>query len=200
MFSQIDRRIVSRMEYLEEIDLKDRNDGTQRLQRLRQIPPETGKFLAILAANCPRDGEFIEIGTSAGYSTLWLSLAAREMGIKVKTFEILPEKIKLAKETFRVSDVENYIDLIEGDFLSHINSLKRISFCFLDAEKEVYLDCFKAIAPRLVSNGLLVADNAINHFETIKPMIDLAMKDSRFDCLTVPIGKGEFICRRNNIA
>ena len=199
MFTQIDKRIVSRMEYLQDIDKRDRNDGTQRLQRLRQIPPETGKFIALLAANCPENGEFIEIGTSAGYSTLWLSLAAREMGIKIKTFEILPEKIKLAKETFKVSGVENYIDLIEGDFLSYIERLKNISFCFLDAEKEIYLDCFKAIAPRLVPNGLLVADNAINHYETIKPMIDLAMEDDRFDCLIVPIGKGEFVCRKNNI-
>lgn len=187
------------MEYLEEIDKKDRNDGTQRLQRLRQIPPETGKFIAILAANCPVDGEFIEIGASAGYSTLWLSLTAKELGIKIKTFEVLPEKIKLAKETFKVTGVENYVDLIECDFLTYVNKLKKIAFCFLDAEKEIYLDCFIAIATRLIPNGLLVADNAINHYETIKPMIDIAMGDYRFDCLTVPIGKGEFICRRNNI-
>lgn len=199
MFAQIDKRIVSRMKYLEEIDKMDRNDGTQRLQRLRQIPPETGKFISILAANCPVDGEFIEIGTSAGYSTLWLSLTAKELGVKIKTFEVLPEKIKLAKDTFKVTGVENYVDLIEGDFLTYIDQINKISFCFLDAEKEIYLDCFKAIAARLIPNGLLIADNAINHYETIKPMIDLAMGDYRFDCLTVPIGKGEFICRRNNI-
>lgn len=187
------------MEYLLEIDKRDRNDGTPRLQRLRQIPPETGKFIALLAANCPVDGEFIEIGTSAGYSTLWLSLTAKELGIKIKTFEILPEKNKLARETFKIAGVEDYINLIESDFLSYIDRIGRISFCFLDAEKEVYLNCFKAIAPKLIAGGLIIADNSINHYETVKPMIDLAESDARFDCLTVPIGKGEFLCRRNKI-
>ena len=69
MFHNIPEKIRKCMEYLEEIDSKDRNDGTSRLRRLRQIPPETGKFLSILAASAPK-GKFIEIGTSAGYSTL----------------------------------------------------------------------------------------------------------------------------------
>ena len=196
MFAQIERSIISRMEYLEAIDKKDRDDGTAQARRLRQIPPETGKFIATLAAKCSRDGEFIEIGTSAGYSTLWLSLAAKEIGVKIKTFEILPEKVKLAKETFRMTGSEKYVELIEGDFLSHCDTIKKISFCFLDAEKEVYLECFKAVAPKLMENGLLVADNAISHRDGVKPMMDAATADKRFDCLTVPIGTGEFICRR----
>ncbi len=185
------------MEFLEEIDARDRQDGSPKLQRLRQVPPETGKFIAILAASCPAEGDFIEIGTSAGYSTLWLSLAAREKGIKIKTFEILQEKINLAKETFMLSGVGKYVDLVEGDFLSRALDIEKISFCFLDAEKELYKDCFQFIAPRLVTNGLLAADNAISHFEFIEPMMAIAEQDPRFDCMTVPVGKGVFICRRN---
>ncbi len=185
------------MDYLQKIDLQDRIDGTERMKRLRQIPPETGKFISLLAANCPPDGEFIEIGTSAGYSTLWLSLVAKELGIKIKTFEILPEKIKLAKETFAETGVEKYVELIEADFLTSVKTIGNVSFCFLDAEKEIYLDCFRSVASLVVPNGILIADNAINHYNSIKTMIDLALADIRFDCLTVPIGKGEFICRRN---
>jgi caffeoyl-CoA O-methyltransferase len=53
------------MRYLEEIDSQDRLDGTSRLKRLRQVPPETGRFIAVLAASAP-PGACIEIGTSAG--------------------------------------------------------------------------------------------------------------------------------------
>jgi predicted O-methyltransferase YrrM len=53
------------METLEKIDARDRQDGTPRLQRLRQITPETGRFLGLLAAGAPA-GELLEIGTSAG--------------------------------------------------------------------------------------------------------------------------------------
>ncbi len=73
--------IKERMRVLEEIDKMDRINGTGRLKRLRQIPPETGEFLALLASGCP-NGSFIEIGTSAGYSTMWISLAAKEKHIK----------------------------------------------------------------------------------------------------------------------
>ncbi len=45
---------------------------------------------------------------------------------------------------------------------------------------------------------MIVADNAINHYETIEPMIDKVMKNTKFDSLIVPIGKRELICRRIN--
>lgn len=48
------------MRYLEELDKVDRKDGTTKLQRLRQIPKESGKFISLMAMNAP-DGEFIEI-------------------------------------------------------------------------------------------------------------------------------------------
>jgi hypothetical protein len=96
MFSEITPRMLERMAFLEDLDKKDRDDGTPRMQRLRQIPPETGKFIALLASNCP-PGQLVEIGTSAGYSTMWLSLAAKERNIKVKTFELLEEKIRTSR-------------------------------------------------------------------------------------------------------
>lgn len=195
MFSEITKSMKERMLFLEDIDRKDRNDGTEKLKRLRQIPPETGKFLALLASNCP-EGEYVEIGTSAGYSTLWLTLALKPRNIKLKTFEILPEKVALARETFKLAGVEDSVHLTAGDFLEKCNDLKQIAFCFLDCEKHLYEKCFNAIADKLVKGGLLVADNAINHYEFLKSMITKAEADPRFDCLIVPIGKGEFLCRR----
>jgi len=195
MLHHIPEIVKKRMAYLEKIDAEDRVNETPRLQRLRQIPPETGKFLSILAASAPK-GEFIEIGTSAGYSTMWIALACVERGNKIKTFEILKEKIKLAKETFRQSKMEKYVDLMEGDARDYLKELKNISFCFLDAEKEVYDDCYDIIVPNMVKGGLLVADNAINFYDVLKPMIDKALSDERVDALIVPIGKGELVCRK----
>ena len=195
MLLKIPELVKKRMKYLEELDANDRGDGTPRLQRLRQIPPETGRFLSIIAASAPK-GDFIEIGTSAGYSTMWIVLACIEKGTKIKTFEILGEKIKLAKETFQQTKIENYVDLIEGDARDYLKEEKNISFCFLDAEKEVYSDCYDLIIPNMVRGGLLVADNAINHYKTLKPMIDKALSDDRVDSLVVPIGKGELLCRK----
>ena len=195
MLHNIPELVKKRMAYLEKIDAEDRGDETPRMQRLRQIPPETGKFLSIIAAGAP-NGEFIEIGTSGGYSTMWIALACIERGIKIKTFEILEEKIKLAKETFRESKMAKYVELVEGDARDYLDKEKNISFCFLDAEKEVYDDCYDLIVPSMVKGGILVADNAINHYEVLKPMIDKALSDERVDALIVPIGKGELLCRK----
>jgi caffeoyl-CoA O-methyltransferase len=195
MFHNIPQSILDRMHHLEEIDTQDRQDGTPRLQRLRQIPPETGKFLALLAADAPQ-GAWIEIGTSAGYSALWLALACREVGRTLTTFEVLEEKVALARETFRRGQVENVVTLIAGDAREHLADCQDVAFCFLDAEKEIYADCYELVVPRLVAGGLLVADNAINHQETLQPMLDRALSDERVDALIAPIGKGELICRK----
>jgi len=195
MFHNIPEAIKMRMEYLEELDKQDRLDGTPRMNRLRQIPPEIGKFISILAASAPK-GEFLEIGTSAGYSTLWIALACQFNRNKLTTFEILKEKADLARETFRITNLEHIIELIEGDARDYLQDYKSISFCFLDAEKEVYEDCYDLVIPNMVKGGILVADNAINHYETLKPMLDKALADKRLDALIVPIGKGELICRK----
>ena len=74
--------------------------------------------------------------------------------------------------------------------------LDNISFCFLDAEKELYADCYELVVPNLVPGGILVADNAISHAETLQPMLDRALSDERVDALIVPIGMGELVCRK----
>jgi len=195
MFHNIPDLIKIRMEYLEELDTQDRIDGTPRMERLRQIPHETGKFVSILAATAPK-GEFLEIGTSGGYSALWIALACQLNGNKLITFEILEEKVELARETFELTKLQDVIELIEGDARDYIHKYKNISFCFLDAEKEVYKDCYDLIIPNMIKGGILVADNAINHYETLKPMLDKALADERVDALIVPIGKGELVCRK----
>jgi caffeoyl-CoA O-methyltransferase len=196
MFAEMSSGMKERMQVLEQIDARDRTDGTERSRRLKQITPESGKFLALLAASCPDGGDFIEIGTSAGYSALWISLALQQRRKKLKTFEILPDKITLAKETFHVAGISDRIELIEGDFLEKGNTLGKIAFCFLDCEKDLYEKCFEIVSSKLVSGGLLVADNAITHRDDLKPMLEKVESDGRFDCLTVPIGHGELVCRR----
>jgi predicted O-methyltransferase YrrM len=195
MFHNIPKPILDRMQYLERIDARDRQDGTPRLARLRQIPPETGRFIALLAAGAP-EGEYVEIGTSAGYSALWIALACRSLGRSVTTYEVLPEKAKLAEETFRLAGVTDVVRLIHGDARQYLGKTDDIAFCFLDAEKEIYADCYELVIPKLKKGGLFVADNAINHRETLAPMLDRALNDDRVDAMIVPIGKGELVCRK----
>ncbi len=155
-----------------------------------------GVIPALLAASAPK-GQFLEIGTSAGYSTLWLALACRHTGQNITTFELLEEKAKLARETFDLASVNDVITFIHGDALKHLSDYKDIAFCFLDAEKELYSECYDIVIPNMAPGGILIADNAINHEKTLRPMLNKALADKRVDSLIVPIGKGELVCRKS---
>ncbi|UCE24191.1 MAG: O-methyltransferase [Candidatus Zixiibacteriota bacterium] len=195
MFQKIPERITEQMRRLEAIDTRDRLDGTSRDERLRQIPPETGRLLSILAASAP-EGRIIEIGTSAGYSALYLALACRAVEKRLTTFEVLETKARMAEETFRLAGVDDVVEVIVGDARKHLEGITDIAFCFLDAEKDVYSDCYDLVVPKMVSGGLLVADNVISHASELQPVVDKAVADPRVDAVVVPIGKGELICRR----
>lgn len=195
MFHDIPESIDQTMKELERRDAIDRLDGTAMLDRLRQVSPETGRFLGLLAASAPK-GAWIEIGTSAGYSTLWLALACRESGQTLTPFEILATKSAMAAQTIAAAGVGDVVTLVEGDFLAHADTLEDIGFCFLDAEIEIYGSCYEAIVPRLVPGALLVAVNAISRQSDLQPMIDPALSDTRVDALVVPIGTGELVCRK----
>ncbi|MFH1700149.1 MAG: class I SAM-dependent methyltransferase [Candidatus Zixiibacteriota bacterium] len=195
LLNNIPRPILNRMRYLEEIDTRDRSDGTERMDRLRQIPPESGKFIALMAVSAP-PGDILEIGTSAGYSTLWLALAARERKCKILTFETLKKKVTLAEQTFTDAAVTDVVSLIAEDALNQIEKYPGTAFCFLDAEKEVYAACYKEVIPVLASGGLLIADNVISHKKDLQPWVDSVLQDTRVDAIVVPIGKGLLLCRK----
>jgi predicted O-methyltransferase YrrM len=195
MFHDIPKPVLDQMKALEEIDALDRQDGTPNIKRLRQIPPETGKFLAVLAAGVP-DGAWLEIGTSAGYSALWITLATKLRGTKLVTFELLPEKADLAKKTFKKAKVEGLVELVHGDARGHVGGYAEVAFCFLDAEKEMYQEFYDLVVPNLLPGGMLAADNVVSHRDTLEDVIIRAEVDDRVDSVVVPIGRGVLVCRK----
>ena len=193
LFSDIPKPILDRMQVLEERDRRDRKDDTPNLKRLRQVPPETGMLLALLAASAPK-GPVLEIGTSAGYSALWLSLAAKQRGDKLVTFELLPEKAELARETFDKTQTWDQVDLIHGDARGHLEDYEEIAFCFLDCEKEMYGELYPGIVSRLIPGGILVSDNVISHKKDLAAFVEKARKDKSVDSAVLPVGLGLLIC------
>jgi caffeoyl-CoA O-methyltransferase len=195
MFHDMPPGMLARMRELEAIDARDRDDGTEHARRLRQVPPETGRFLALLAAAAP-PGAWIEIGTSAAYSTMWLALAARARGATLTTYELLAEKVALARETIRRAGIGDVVTLVQGDARAYLAEYTDIAFRFLDAEKNVYAACYDLCLPRLVSGGLLVLDNAISQADELGPLLARTQADERVDAALVPIGTGDLVCRR----
>ena len=195
MFHHIPEAIQKRMSELEAIAARDRSDGTPVDHILRQIPPETGRFIALMAASAP-DGNWLEVGTSAGYSALWLSLACAQKGKTLTTIEILDYKANLARQSFRQTGTEDLIHFVQADALDVLDQYAELAFCFLDCSNVIYESCYEKLIPNLVSGGILVADNAISHADILAPVLERALSDQRIDAMIVPIGKGELLCRK----
>lgn len=195
MFHSIPIAIQKRMQELEAIAARDRHDGTPADHILRQIPPETGRFIALMASSSPA-GNWLEVGTSAGYSALWLYLACQLKNQTLTTIEILDYKANLARQSFAQTETADRIQFVHADALQVLDQYPNLSFCFLDCSNVIYEACYEKIIPNLVSGGILIADNAISHADILQPVLDRALSDPRIDAMIVPIGKGELLCRK----
>ena len=195
MFHNIDDKMRKRLAFMEVVDARDRVDGTPVAERLRQIPPETGKFLALMAA-CVPHGAFLEVGTSGGYSSLWLALACRQRGVQLISFEQSAYKVKLSEDTFRLAGVKDVVRLVHVDATQRLSQYREVAFCFVDIEKEHYQGCYDQVVPNLVPGGIFCADNAISHGEELAEFLETVSADERVDSLVVPIGKGVLVCRK----
>jgi predicted O-methyltransferase YrrM len=177
-------------------DAADRIDGTPRARRLRAISPEVGPFLLTLAlSNGSRT--IVEIGTSAGYSTLWLAVAAQQTDGRVITFEIDPAKVELARATFADAEVEDRVEMRAIDGAVGLAAMTATAdLVFLDAEKEDYLRLLEPAIEALRPGGLLIADNLKSHEADLADFRDAALADPRLGGLVVPIGRGELVAVR----
>jgi len=144
VFHHIPSEVLARMRELERMASAEKRQNTPHLERLRQIPSATGRFLALVAATAP-EGAFIEIGTSGGYSALWISLACRALGRGLTTFEVAEAKVTLATETFRKAGLDDIVSIVSGDAREHLGGQSDVAFCFLDTEKNLYEECYEAV-------------------------------------------------------
>ena len=195
MFSSMPQDVAATLAQLKELEAWRKAQGMERRLLLRQIPPETGRLLAILLASAPA-GLAVEVGTGAGYSGLWLALACRETKRRLRTFELDPDKAELARQSFADAAVLDVVDFIEGDALAGLEALSSLSFCFIDAERGLARAAYELALARLPKGGLICVDNAVSHALEFLDFLDDTVKDQRVDALIVPIGSGLLVSRK----
>jgi len=184
-------KIEDLLRELEKKDEEERKLGIPSEDRMRNIPPETGRFLNMLV-KASKARRVLEIGTSNAYSTIWLGLAAKEMGGKVITLEKDERKIMMARENLKRAELLAVVQIIEGDALKTIKKLRGpFDFVFIDAEKEDYLKYFDLVYPKTSRGGLIVADNAGSHAEELADYLERVRNHPGLESVHVPIGRGE---------
>ena len=169
-----------------------------RPQRMLNITRDTGEFLSVIVktTNAQR---VLEIGTSNGYSTLWLADAVKSVGGRVTTVELSEYKHGLASQNFKRSGLATAITQIHGDAGTALANSPDESFdlIFLDSERPEYPGWWSDLKRVIRKGGLLVVDNAISHKEQMEPFVSLVEADTEFSTCLVPVGKGEYLATRS---
>ncbi|MFQ5505296.1 MAG: O-methyltransferase [Planctomycetota bacterium] len=123
------------------------------------VPIEDGRLLRILCRTS-RAKNVVEIGTSNGYSAIWICLGLRSTGGKLTTFEIDPERAKRAEANFERAGVEDLAAIVLGDAHETVKNLADpIDILFLDADKAGYIDYLEKLLPLVRPGGLVLAHN-----------------------------------------
>lgn len=167
---------------------------TARAERMLNITRDTGEFLSVLARGMAAQ-RILEIGTSNGYSTLWLAEAAKATGGKVTTVEASQFKIDLAAANFARAGLEPIIDLVHDDAGRFLERSQQGAFdlVFLDSERSQYPGWWPRLDAALRPGGLLVVDNATSHAAELAPFVALVGADARYTSCLVPVGNGEYL-------
>jgi len=162
-----------------------------RLHRYRNIEPESGRFLSMLI-RAQQSKSILEIGTSTGYSTLWLAEAARQTQAMITTLEVDAERVAQAKQYATEIDLADLINFKVIDAQVYLEAEKEIfDFILLDAERDAYVSYWPHLSRLLkAKGGLLVVDNVISHAAEVEEFIALIQQDPRFIMSIVPIGAG----------
>lgn len=135
------------------------DEMNRRSRGMMSVPRDDGRFLRMLVETLGARN-VVEVGTSQGYSAIWIALALQTTGGRLTTFEIDAGRAQLARENFQRAGVEGLVKLVEGDAHVEVPKLtESIDLLFLDADKEGYLDYLEKLLPLVRPGGLVVAHN-----------------------------------------
>lgn len=162
------------------------------------ISRDNARFLCLLLKSIGAR-RVLEVGTSNGYSTLWLARALEEIGEdgKVIAIEHDPERAALAAANYRRAGLEGRIRLLVGDARQLIAEQSGpFDFVFLDAEKSEYADYLRAVLPLVRPGGLIVGDDTISLRAEMGDYVDLAFSSPELESVDVPIDDGVILSRK----
>ena len=163
------------------------------------IPRKTGvlinMFIKMMNAQ-----NVLEVGTSNGYSGLWIAKALKETGGKLTTIEYYDKRQSIAIENFRKCGVNDIVRCLQGsacDVIRELDESERFDFVFIDANKREYVEYFKLVKPHLTPKAMIVADNIISHSEKVQTFVDAIDADDEFQYEIVEVPGGILTAYRN---
>lgn len=175
-----------------------RHDANQpdRTKRHRNLDPETAHFIA-MQIHLMKAKRVIEVGTSNGYSTIWLADAVGAMGGRLITIDM--ESQDAAKANVEEAGLAGAVEFVcadAGDYLASLDNAS-VDVLFLDAERTQYADWWQHPHRILRAGGLMLVDNAHHPApDELTAFVDLIAAEPGLDHLTLQIGSGLILARK----
>lgn len=180
-------------------DQKPDDQAQERLAWMREhqtgmwnISPREGLYLydLVIKHHLKRG---LEIGTSNGYSSIWIASGMRSTGGHLLTLEINEARAELARENFQAAGVEPYVALERVDALEGIPKLQGpFDFVFIDAEKSDYVRYLRMVLPLVPTGGVIVAHNVKDMAEQLREFIRMVKTDPALNTSFADPGPGGF--------
>jgi len=192
----MEQKLQNLLDELERAGAANDTLETDRSRKMLNLESDTARLIAILAratsATC-----VLEIGTSNGYSTIWLAWAVAPAGGRVISIEKSPQKHAMARENLVRAGFENYVELRLGDASAIARELPGpFDLVFFDADRVTAPDQLRILVPKLTPRALLLADNVLSHPSEIAGYLNAVMALTDFEHVIVPVGKGLSIASR----
>lgn len=143
----------------------------------------------------------LEIGTSNGYSGIWIAKALKETGGKLTTIEYWDKRSLLAIENFKKAGVNDIITTLTGDAIDILREMKeenkqKFDFIFVDANKAEYIEYFNSFDSLLEENGVIISDNILSHYKKTKNYVETLMGNPNYQNQLLNFEAGMLLSRK----
>ena len=143
----------------------------------------------------------LEIGTSNGYSAIWIAKGLKQTGGKLTTIEYWEKRSSLAIENFKNAGVDDIITTITGDAIEILKNMKanggpKFDFIFVDANKAEYIEYFSSYDSLLERGGIIIADNILSHYKKTRNFVEIIMNHPNYQSQILNFEAGMMLSRK----
>jgi predicted O-methyltransferase YrrM len=187
----MDPELEQLLEHLYEAGLEHDASTPDRRERMRNVEPESARMLAVLVRTL-RPQRMLELGTSNGYSTIWLADAAHAVGGRLTSVEIDPGRYAQSQQNLHRAGFSELVELCLEDARDTLAGAPDDAWdmIFLDAERPAYTCYWSDLVRTLRPSGLLIVDNVISHENELIDFRGMVEREERVMEALVPIGAG----------
>src|ERR1700732_3023261 len=191
-------RLAELLAEIEQRGVENDKSETHPSRRMLNLERDTARLLSIRARS-GRRRRVLEVGTSNGYSTIWLASAVADAGGRVVSIDRNAEKQAMALENLRRAGLADSVDLRLGEASAVVDELSGpFDLVFFDGDRTSAPEQLGLLLPKLARAVLVLADNVLSHPREIARYLAAVGKLEGFDHVVVPIGKGLSLAYRGS--